>query len=324
MLPPPELLRRIRTCAPHAHESLPSPHQVSYHLKSKETVVVEEVLKILDVEKHIYGIASYDVLGTTIEDIFLDLMDRNDPLDDEKESQKSAITSVLPDSISPLELSNGRATSPFQQAATIFYKRALIFRRSWLTLVLAVLVAVAGSTIPLVFITGRQASCVKTFSNSTSIPLYLPTSPILPFLTLGASTRIQESPPGIISTLGTSTRSLRIHSAADNATFVTDINQNYQNLSYGGVSIDLQTGSSLVAWEATSPGLTGPTMLNLATNILYNNARNSSGIEDEQTIIRANYQSFPAIAAGTFFALKWVAFFGAAMVCCVCSRPYSR
>ena len=56
-----------------------------------------------------------------------------------------------------------------------------------------------------------------------------------------------------------------------------DIAQNYQNLSLGGSSLDLSTGNSLMAWEATPPGLNAPALLNLASNIFYNRALNSTG-----------------------------------------------
>lgn len=57
-------------------------------------------------------------------------------------------------------------------------------------------------------------------------------------------------------------------------------------------------------------------MLNLASNLLYNTALNATGkTPPVPSLILANYQTFPGIAAGTLVALKWVAFFGAAMVC---------
>jgi hypothetical protein len=60
------------------------------------------------------------------------------------------------------------------------------------------------------------------------------------------------------------------------------------------------------------------TMMNLVTNILYNRALNQSGnIASTLNLIYANYTAFPHLAAGTLVDLKWVAFFGAAMVCVV-------
>ncbi|KAJ3739785.1 hypothetical protein DFH05DRAFT_1530053 [Lentinula detonsa] len=316
-----ELLQELRKHAHNTSISVVSPRQASYHLKTKDPEVVQNVLTMLDEKRNTLRITSYDVLGTSIEDIFLNLMHKDDvnkvaiPDEGEQSSDMSSESgSVQPESFAaPLMLTSGRAISPFRQALTIFHKRALIARRSWLALALAVLVAVAASTIPLVFVRGRSPSCVKTFATSTNIPLYLPESPIDPF-SLDESSRVLESPPGMTSTLGNTTTIFRIRDVSDNDTFVNDIKQNFRNLSLGGVSIDSNSGAALVAWEATAPGLTGPAMLNLASNILYNQALNSSGqSSDTPTLILANYESFPPVAAGTLFALKWVAFFGVAM-----------
>ncbi|OAX34727.1 hypothetical protein K503DRAFT_803350 [Rhizopogon vinicolor AM-OR11-026] len=60
-------------CLPICSMSLSSPSQASYHLKSKDPVVVEKVPQLLHDEHKTLRVASYDVLGTSIEDIFLHL-----------------------------------------------------------------------------------------------------------------------------------------------------------------------------------------------------------------------------------------------------------
>ncbi|KAG0694048.1 hypothetical protein DFH29DRAFT_859873 [Suillus ampliporus] len=323
---PSEALDRIRQVCPQCSMSLPSPSQASYHLKSKDSVVVEKVLQLLDKERNALRIASYDVLGTSIEDIFLDLMARQtrsaSPDGTEKSISSSGGVSTpsladLADGPSApakvLELTDGRPRSPLSQALTIFYKRALIARRSWLTPLLVVFIAVCGSCIPLVFLSGQAATCTLQFKNETVIPLYFPDSPIY-LLASGPGTQILTSPPNITATLGKTAMFLHTESIPNNATFVSTIQQDYLNLSFGGISIDTQTGDSLFAWEASPPGFTGPTMMNLATNILYNRALNASGnTASTPSLIFANYASFPHLAAGTLVDLKWVAFFGAAM-----------
>lgn len=309
-----ELLESIRAIAPETHTSSPIPNLVCYHLKSKDSVVVEKVLQLLDDEGQTHNIASCDVLGTTIEDIFLDLMSKEEGPDDAEKVSRDTIP--LASNLKPgaMQLANGRRMSPYRQAFTIFHKRLLIARRSWLTPLLTVLIAIAGATIPLVFIHGRQQSCVRGFDNATSIPLYLPSSPLVPF-TFGFTSRVVVSPPGIASTLGSSTEFFRVTDVPDNASFVNYIEANYRNLSLGGVSFDLAEQTALVAWEASSPGFTSASMLNLASNVLYNNALNISGnTADTPTLIRATYSPFPPTAAGTLFSLKWVVFFGAVMV----------
>ncbi|KAJ7447207.1 hypothetical protein FB451DRAFT_1343436 [Mycena latifolia] len=341
-----ELLQQIRTLAPHAHMSLAASYQPLYHLKSKDTVVVDKVLQLLDSETEKYGITSYDVLGTSIEDIFLELMRKEEMNSDGAEDEKNAEAekSLTPSSASieepkpvALNLATGRATSPFRQALTIFHKRSIIVRRSWLTPFLAVIIAIAGSTIPLVFIKGRSKSCVKTLDiPGTDISLFPPTSPQLAFY-LGPQSRVLDSPPGILSTLGnltalsslanltsltnitdlgntTALQPFTIADVSDNATFVSTIKANFLNLTTGGVSFDLASGNSLVAWEASAPGLMGPTMLNLASNVLFNRALTTSGRSGIlPTLILPTYESFPPVDAGTLFGLKWIAFFGAVL-----------
>jgi ATP-binding cassette, subfamily A (ABC1), member 3 len=321
---PSETLGRIRQVAPHCSMSLSSPSQSSYHLKSKDSVVVEKVLQLLDDECKALHVASYDVLGTSIEDIFLDLMasQTRSPSPDGTEKSSGDVLPTLPDLTNApsvpdkagLELTNGRPRSPLSQALTIFHKRALIARRSWLTPMLVVLIAVCGACIPIFFLSGQSPSCITTFQNETVIPLYLPYSPIV-LPAVGPGSQILTSPPNITTTLGKTTVFLNTENVPNNATFVSMIQQNYLNLSFGGISIDTQTGDSLFAWQASPPGLIGPTMMNLVTNILYNRALNSSGdTAGTPSIIMANYADFPRIAAGTLTDLKWVAFFGAAMV----------
>lgn len=321
-----ELLGRIRQLAPATYVSSSSPVQAVYHLKVKDTPTVQRILQMIEDEKKIYNVASYSVLGTSIEDIFLGLMHdsstkeeieqkaANQQKEDDEKSQLSIPSlPTLPQSMS---LTTGRRRSPLSQAFTIFHKRYLIFRRSWLTPLLAILVAVAGSCIPLFFLSGVKDSCAQHVrQNVTALPLYLPSSVLGALEEMVTGDHILVSPPGITSTLGNTTAGLLVQDVPDNATFVDTIEQTFLNESLGGVSVDLQSNSALFAWEATPPGLTGLVMLNFASNILYNNALNaSSKAASTPSIIAANYQSFPGLAAGTLSSLKWIAFFGASMV----------
>ncbi|KAI0042590.1 P-loop containing nucleoside triphosphate hydrolase protein [Auriscalpium vulgare] len=310
------LLERIRRLAPATYVTSSSPTHAAFHLKSKHTETVEAVLRLLDAETHTHGITSYDIQGTSVEDIFLALMNEESRHLGNSEDLAEKDSSTSSDDAPPLglHLSNGRKMPPLAQALTIFQKRGFVARRSWLTLVLLVFIAVAGSCIPLFFMAGRTESCTTRFHNATTDPLYLPLS-LLNFLDPAPSDDILTSPPNIIGTLGLSAASLTTRSIPDNATFISTIREDYRNISRGGISLDLQSGQSLVAWEASPPGLLGPTMLNLATNVLYNLALNRSGSAGSAgpSLILANYESFPAVDAGTLVALKWIAFLSAAM-----------
>ena len=330
-----ELLDQIHSIAPLAYTSSPAPNEVSYHLKLKESSIVRRVLELVEASRERHGIANYSVVGTSIEDIFLGLMhDSSRPADADKDKELEKADSFAtpslvhsPPSAPVLQLTNGRRRSPLGQALTIFHKRMLIARRSWLTPTLAVLVAVAGSCIPIFFLSNRtNQSCVTRFRTVPQTPLYLPASPLLLAAEMATGSPILESPPGIIQTLGGATSFLTTQSIPDNATFVRTIDQNFRNLSFGGVSVDQQSGQALFAWEASPPGLTGLVALNLVSNLLYNTALNETGrAAAVPSVILANYQMFPGIAAGTLVALKWVAFFGAAMVSgSLCVHPWVK
>ncbi|KAG1843236.1 hypothetical protein C8R48DRAFT_780755 [Suillus tomentosus] len=101
-------------------------------------------------------------------------------------------------------------------------------------------------------------------------------------------------------------------------TSVEDIFLNLTAHQTGSVSLDSAersiSSSGEPSLDAALPSLTGPTMMNLATNILYNRASNASGdIEHPPNLIYASYAAFLHLASGTLVDLKWVAFFGAAM-----------
>uniref|UniRef100_A0A8H8CNN7 ABC transporter domain-containing protein n=1 Tax=Psilocybe cubensis TaxID=181762 RepID=A0A8H8CNN7_PSICU len=345
------LFHKISAIAPQMYTTSPDPAHVVYHLKTRDSKVIRQVTDLLDEEMRVGAVVGYDILGTTIEDIFLDLMNKNDAVsatgagasasasasaaeqDEEKTSRGTVTPSPPPPGISLkasgpgaaldshiIDLPTGRPVHAYKQAQTVFYKRWLIARRSWLTPFLTVLLAVAGACIPLVFIRHKQQSCVRRFDTPVSIPLFFPDSPILlSSFTFGPSSRVLNQPPGIIrQALGASAGALRTTDVRDNATFVGDITSNYRNFSLGGVSFDMSTGAALVAWEATPPGLTGPTMLNLATNVLYSRAVNASAVgggggAQGEAVIKANYAAFPPVAAGTLVSLRWIVFFGAVM-----------
>jgi hypothetical protein len=303
-----EILENIRPIAPLAFLSTPFANQVLYQLKTRDSTIVWKVLGILDHEVHMKRVKSYEILGTAIEDIFLELIADNEA------KGESSVDTVIPSAQKPVlcNLPNGRPVSSFTHACTIFYKRLLIARRSWLGPFLTVIVAIAGSCFPLVFIGGNQQACGQRPYNPPATPLYLPNSAILH---ASPSPQVVASPPNIISNLGPSTDLLNVINEPNNRTFVTTISQNYRNLSLGGVSVHMRTGASLVAWDARPPGIRGSSMLNLATNVLYNRALNSSGnARGAPVLIQANYATFPKVISNTFVYLKWLFFFGAAMV----------
>jgi ATP-binding cassette subfamily A (ABC1) protein 3 len=340
------LLERLRGVAPSTTTAAgETSSETVFHLKTKDASIVRSALVIVDEPDFSASIASYHVQGASIEGIFLDLMAAEsgtpeeektaEPEKVQEEELKSPGHDSLPSDadvpqLAPaLNLTDGRSKSPLVQTFTIFHKRMLIARRSWLIPLIAILVAVCGACIPLVFLTDREQSCVRRFVPSYAEPLYLPFSPITfsvqdpnPNVTtpVDPSSQVYVSPPGVLHSLGPSVQNLSTADVSDNATFLNTIKSNYRNLMLGGVSFDFAHNTSLFAWEASAPGDTGPTMLTLISNVLYNRAINASGTATVPHLITPYYEAFPPVAAGTLVALKWVAFFGAALA--VASAPF--
>lgn len=309
------LLEELRTFSPQAYSTQLFPGTLLYRLASRESSAMRDVLEFLDSASAEYKVDTYDVIGPSIEDVFLQLMRKNDP-SSEKHALDSVDTVKSESEGSVMKLTNSRPTNVWKQAATIFYKRLLVVRKSWFTPLAMLLVAVFGSCIPLVFLDNNRApACGTPLRNATSNSIYLPTSPYLLYRSVNATgdSRILTSPPGLIDSLGPSTQTLPVLDVPDQNTFLSTISENYRNISLGGVSMDLATGDAVFAWEATQPGIGSLTLLNLISNLHLNQALNDTSPSEFPTLIQTSFGNFPLIVAGTLSALRWVAFFGATM-----------
>ena len=319
------VLQRIQSVAPAASLTSSTVTHTWYSLNAKDVQTVEKVLDLLEREQTSLGISSFDVHGTSLEDIFLLLMKQHGQgLEDQKPQappgEDSSERKSGADIPRVLQLTSGRRRRPISQALTIFHKRWLIAKRSWLTPALAVIIAVSGSCIPLFFVEDRSETCTRTFDFTSAESLYLPDTILqlaAGFLQNETSPAVLTSPPGLLDTLGSSAGRVQRTDVQDNQTFVQTITQNHRNFSVGGLSMDLSTGQSLVAWQATPPGFTGPVLLNLADTILFNRALNSTpggAPANAPVILNANYQQFPGLSGAALSALRWTVFFGLAMV----------
>jgi hypothetical protein len=103
------------------------------------------------------------------------------------------------------QLMPGRKKSLQAQSLTIFYKRCLIVRRSWLSSLPTILIAVAGSCIPLFFMSNRAETCTTTFVPEVNVPLYKANSPYSSVLsTQLPGGEVIVSPSNLAATLGVS------------------------------------------------------------------------------------------------------------------------
>ncbi|TFK92820.1 P-loop containing nucleoside triphosphate hydrolase protein [Polyporus arcularius HHB13444] len=316
------LLNVVRRIAPQTHVSVAGPDELAYHLKTHEPAVVRQVLEAVEREKIALGIASYSVSATSIEDIFLELMQEAEQKQTDSDAEKDGDPTSAPETpelpvLAPatIELTSGTQRSVLGQALTIFHKRILIARRSWLSYVLAMGVLLVAACVPLKFVPRDQEACQVTATQFFDAPLFLPLSTLGFFFRTSTSDYLPiVSPPDLLSALGNSTSTVTVRTLPDNASFIDEIDQHFLRDLYGGLSVDLQSGSALFAWNAEFKA-SGPIYLNTISNLLYNKALNDTGKAiGSSKLITPNLGNFPTISAGNLKPLEWAAFFGAAAV----------
>jgi ATP-binding cassette subfamily A (ABC1) protein 3 len=301
------VLSAIRMHAPLATPDETSPG--AYILRSKSSHVVGHVLDELEGRKEELGVEGYDVRGTTMEAVFLELMgtekgDVKEELerDDLVAVRDSGYTSASESTLTyngdpkldqthkPLALSDGRETSPFRQALTGFHKRALILRRSWLSYALMVAIAVAGACVPIIFMQDRPSTCSFAKDIEFLSPLYLPAvrASLLPVIGAPAMDKYKPiiSPPDLLSVLNVA--GLPRTPTPNAAAFAQALGQTHRNLSLGG--LEVQDGVATVAWEASPGSVSGLALLNLASNVLANRAL---GVREGGPRIVAYFKNLP-------------------------------
>jgi ATP-binding cassette subfamily A (ABC1) protein 3 len=239
--------------------------------------VVEAVLRLVESQKAPLDVTSYDVFGTSIEDIFLDLMNTDRGSEKHgvasKKSQDISGDVTTPLAPSVLRLTDGRPRSTLSQASTIFHKRVLILRRSWLSPLLALAFAAFCASSPLAILQGGPAACLIRQDPEFSIrpfPLYPG-----PRFQQEFTPVVLLSPPNVTSVLNIPTTRLVKYTARhnqsepftpnadgsltledvfmnlpDNATFIKTIEEQYSELMAEGPSVNLQTHESLIVWES--------------------------------------------------------------------------
>jgi ATP-binding cassette subfamily A (ABC1) protein 3 len=325
-----DLLSIIQQHAPKTLITSLSISSITFALKTKDPNIVKEILVGLENEQKNGRIGGYEVNSTSLEDIFLDLMGKDRELhessdedgpSDEKLDDNNSLTPVPSGGpanphLTPLDLAPARPTSLLYQSMTIFYKRLLILRRSWLAPLLAIAIACCGACIPLFFLNDRVVTCAVTFRPTRTSSLWLPLSRVgidARNASLVGSLLTDEgdqplpidvypriAPPDVLNTLGRSVARIPTVKLADKSSFIQDIQQNARNLTAGGIWVDTSSRQALLAYEATG-NLNGPTMLNLVSNVLFS----AVGGGDGKTIV-ANYMAFPVKSARGILALKWV------------------
>jgi ATP-binding cassette subfamily A (ABC1) protein 3 len=353
------LLGDIQTVAPtcqkrHLESIEGGSGKIEYHLGTKDPRVVQSALQQVDNTHEGFVVRDVDVRGASLEGVFLDLMAKEDTMNqrpsdvdtedkmDPNEKEHSTLTVPMlgshPSDITvaaatppTLALTSGRPRSFLQQTLTIFHKRILIARRAWLTPFLALLIAVAGSCIPQVFLKDVGPACQRRpYTPPPSESLFLTSNPWWNYLDVYDNMtaaqgqpnpneyKLIAKPPQVLGELGIAMASVKPYGLDSESTFNDLVNSKFRNISFGGVSFGNSSAETQVtfAWEAHEPGSNAPVLLNLVNNIRLNRALNTTSRGTPATgptLIVTDYGRFPYAAGGTLTALKWVVFFGLAM-----------
>jgi len=327
-----KLLDAIRTVAPDTTMTFLDTNSFSYHLKTKDTHITAAAVRFVENSKVTYDVEAYEVVGTTIEDIFLDLVAQDEVAEPTAKASSEVLESTPTPTYPPkglgLMLSNGQVRSPLAQALTIFHKRCLIARRSWLPPLLALAVGISGAWWPIRFVTGDVASCAHVPLQSDVIFSNYP-----PFLNNGT---IPVSPPSLISQINASLPELFVDPIlrfssdvpealdsgpydpfipiTDKETLLSLINRDYHNFTLdAGLFMDFDKNDFLIAYNVAPTSLI---YFSVASNMFFARALNeTSGVTTGSRKIVVTFQNFPAVTDQSLVSMEWLAIFGAAMVC---------
>ncbi|KAK4686551.1 hypothetical protein P7C73_g3574, partial [Tremellales sp. Uapishka_1] len=288
-----------------------------YLTGSTDLGLIRNLLDRLYLERKADQQISYQINSASLQEVFLDI--NAEPAPEESSTPPKAppsqVTSISDQDVeskrvssaeSGLMLTSGtRRREPwctFEDAGIILVKRWLIFRKSFLMPVIAIVIVCCGAGIPLVFIKDRVQTCERVTTESRRQPLTYPYSayPV-------AFSPVEIAPATAFGAYAYPAGYVQVDQ--DNATFVDRIGNLGLNITYGGISLaPEQTQQSLFAFEGTPLLNKGPSALNLLTNALLD--------EISPTItnpfrIRLSYRylaspSFTSIGQ----AIKWLAFFG--------------
>ena len=282
------------------------------------------------------GDVRYQVNSSTLEDVFLDL-NANPTRSEQPESSTSTLAMAAVPDIAPAETKQSDVAEPSGEkdleidsaepardgylaltpghkptyllaipidAWTIVRKRLINLRRAWLLPLVAIVMVIAATCIPLFFLGNRAQTCALLTRERIIQPLTYPRSPyplLYPPLLVSPANALGDYTP-VFGDI--------VDAVPDNATFVEALQQNQKKFTFGGVSLSSDASAqSLFAWEGTAVRNKGLSALNLLSNQLLN--RISPVGADVQEAFRLNLQ-FQFLPSPSFLstaqAMKWIAF----------------
>lgn len=228
----------------------------------------------------------------------------------EKDLEASTPSSALPTLVTPLALTTGKKPSYLLaipvDAWTIFRKRLLVMRRSWLLPLIGVVVVICAAIVPLFFMKDRKQTCA-----------FVTTERRLQHLTYPRSAYPLVLSPVVLApqdAFGNLTLpSIYVTTVPDNNSFIDLFSNNYTNLSFGGISLPSTSGDGgqpIFAWEGTSLTNKGPSLLNLLSNALLDRLiDHNATTTNDYFRINLDFRYLPSPSfQSTAQAMKWIGF----------------
>lgn len=307
-----------------------------YLTGSTDLGVVRKLVEQMQRERQAGNDLQYQVNGATLEEVFLDLNsetstpatrsrdgDRDSTavegpeangwekgVEGTRDIENGSLGPVIPvisNSNPPLTPGRKRGfllSIPIN-AFIIFRKRILNLRRAWLLPLIAVIVVICGTCIPLFFIRDRNQSCASITRRATTQPL---TWPVSPYPLLYPPLIIAPDPQGAFGDVFSSPfLSGLVETESDNASFVDLFQTDYRNQDFGGISIASDpTTSSLFTWEGSNLLNKGLSSLNLVSNAVLNQISPPDG---NPLRITLGYRPLPSPSfLSTATAMRWIGF----------------
>ncbi|OAL06482.1 P-loop containing nucleoside triphosphate hydrolase protein [Phaeosphaeriaceae sp. SRC1lsM3a] len=259
------------------------------------------------------GIEKYDLVGPTLEDVFLayaeevkeyHLMeaDRDEALGvlDSNSKDADAPSDHNSETVKAPAMGKGRGTSMFKQTLILIHKRWTILRRNFWPYLFALLIPIAAAGLVTLFLKGYEPVGCDPGANSNDPTVFsLSSTDETPLIPIGPRGLVGQAIDTIAERSGISTNSFEIMDTLDE--FNDFVNRRYANVTPGGFFLS-QNGPVTMAYLGNSGVIGGLLTLNALDNVLGDVA------------ISAQYQQFAVpFAPNMGDTLQLILYFGLAM-----------
>ncbi|KAH6612762.1 hypothetical protein C7974DRAFT_346711 [Boeremia exigua] len=224
------------------------------------------------------GVKNYDIVGPTLEDVFLAMAEevKEHNLMDASEQQAVLATNkegghssdqVL-DTDKGLEMGKGRGTSMGKQTLILMQKRWTILRRNFWPYIFAVLLPIVAAGLVTLFLKDYEAVGCDIGANSNDPQVYtLENTDAIPLIPIGPSSLVGDAISTIIQRSGVSNDSFHIVDTLEE--FNDFVQASFRNITPGGFFIR-ENEPTLMAYLGNPEVVGGLITLNTLDNVLSN------------------------------------------------------